>query len=75
MAGPDIRIVTNASFELDSLPLATFEHVPELAQDRYLYNVLLFGTSELDNTEHTLVMSVIHGESPSRLLFDYAVYT
>ena len=74
-AGPGITIFTNASFELDGLPLGKFEHVPQPEQDQYLYNVLLWSETGLENIEHTLVISAAQGESPSLLLFDYAVYT
>ncbi|EPT00112.1 hypothetical protein FOMPIDRAFT_1080825, partial [Fomitopsis schrenkii] len=73
--GPDITILTNASFELDGLLLDTFKHPPQPIEDQYLYNVLLFSMSALVNTEHTLVMTAVQGESPSLLLFDYAIYT
>ena len=49
--------------------------MPQPEQDQYLYNVLLWSETGLENIEHTLVISAAQGESPSLLLFDYAVYT
>lgn len=70
-----VTIFTNASFELDGLPLGNFEHVPQPEQEQYIYNVLLSSKTGLNNTEHTLMMTAMQGGNSSLLLFDYAVYT
>ncbi|KZT67716.1 hypothetical protein DAEQUDRAFT_766879 [Daedalea quercina L-15889] len=72
---PPIITLTNVSFKLDGATAGTFVHVPSPAQEQLHYNVTIFNRMELENVEHTLVMTVMQDPDPSVLLFDWAEYT
>jgi hypothetical protein len=59
------------TFELDGQPAAAYMHVPDSTTD-ISYNVSVFSVSDLEHTQHEVVMSV---EPGAIALFDYAIYT
>ena len=68
-------LMTNVSFELDGAPAGTYIHIPDQNDTQFVYNVNVFSQTDLENAEHTLVMTAIQGAQPSYLLFDWAKYT
>lgn len=74
---------TNLSFALDGQPHGRFIHLPDATTagtptvnsstvDKFLPNVTVFVATALNDTNHTLVVSI--GDD-SVFLFDYAIYT
>ena len=75
-AGPYVTVFTNITFEVDGVYAGKYEHIPDLIQESYLYNVSVFQKTDMSPVqEHVLVMTAMQGSQPSLLLFDYAVYT
>ena len=68
-------LMTNVSFELDGVPAGTYTHNPDPNDPQFIYNVNVFNRTDLDQVEHTLVMTAIQGAQPSYLLFDWLQYT
>ncbi|KAH9926222.1 uncharacterized protein B0H18DRAFT_876542 [Fomitopsis serialis] len=67
--------LTNVSFTLDGAASGRFVHVPHPKTEELEYNVTIYNKTELENAEHTLVMTVMQDPNPSVLLFDWAMYT
>ena len=67
--------MTNVTFELDGAPAGAYIHIPNQNDAQFIYNVNVFSQTDLDNKEHTLVMTAIQGAQPSYLLFDWVEYT
>ncbi|TFY56141.1 hypothetical protein EVJ58_g7816 [Rhodofomes roseus] len=74
---PPMVVFTNVSFILDGAASGTFVHVPNPAQEEVEYNVTIYNKTELENAEHTLVMTMVPVQDPntSVLLFDWAMYS
>lgn len=68
-------LLTNVSFELDGEPAGTYTHFPNPDDAQFIYNLNVFSQTELENAEHTLVMTAIQGAQPSYLLLDWVQYT
>lgn len=71
------------SFFLDGQPRGEFQHIPQAivngtptvnspVDQKFISNFPVFSASDLDNTNHTVVVNV---GIDSVFLFDYAVYT
>ena len=74
---PNLVTFVNISIELDGKPAGKFQHSAQQATDSepYGYNVTIYSHSELENTQHTLIMSAMPDEGQSLFLFDWAEYT
>ncbi|KAI0736641.1 hypothetical protein C8Q72DRAFT_791036 [Fomitopsis betulina] len=59
----------------DGEPAGTYTHFPNPDDAQFIYNLNVFSQTELENAEHTLVMTAIQGAQPSYLLFDWVQYT
>lgn len=72
---PNTYIFTNVTFELDGYPAGTYTHSPNVSASQYEYNVTVFSRTDLENEQHTLVITAALGLQPSLMLFDWAMYT
>lgn len=66
---------TAVNITLDDQPPQLFEHIPDVTRDDIEYNQLGFSQTGLDNTNHTLVISVSGLTEQIWVNFDYAIYT
>ncbi|KAI0722586.1 hypothetical protein C8Q76DRAFT_719274 [Earliella scabrosa] len=71
---PPTKTFMNTSYIIDGETMGEYIHSPDASQDPVLYNVLVFHRTGLPNSPHTLIMSAT-GDTPSVILFDYALYT
>ncbi|KAH9842687.1 uncharacterized protein C8Q71DRAFT_733970 [Rhodofomes roseus] len=65
--------LVNIDFTLDGEFSNTYTHSPEQS-DTYDYNVTVYSNTTLKNIKHTLVLTA-KDDSPSIILFDWAMYT
>ncbi|KAI0658443.1 hypothetical protein C8Q70DRAFT_917512, partial [Cubamyces menziesii] len=70
---PDAATFMNLSFSIDGVYRGQFIHVPD-SSTTVLYNVSVFAADSLENSLHTLSISV-QGQNYSHVMFDYLVYT
>lgn len=66
---------TAANFTLDNEPPVLFQHVPNNLTEEMLYNQLVFQQTNLESTQHLLIISVSGIQRPVWVNFDYAIYT
>lgn len=69
-----ITTVTNLSITVDGLSATPFVFTPSGADD-YVYNALVYSSLNMQLQDHIVLLSSRGDQSPSLLLFDYAVYT
>ncbi|CDO74422.1 hypothetical protein BN946_scf184867.g20 [Trametes cinnabarina] len=65
---------TSITFTLDGKNVGQFVHVPTDSTD-FQYNVPVFASDNLPNTDHTIVIEANGATNSSLVLFDYIVYT
>ena len=70
--GHGIQSYMNMTFELDGQFVGLFEFTP--TTDKWSYNFPIFSKNELENVQHTLVVSPQSGKGGSYLVFDYMTY-
>ena len=63
----------NMTFTIDGAILGNYTHTAGQSGD-ILYNQLVFSNTELEHSQHTLIISS-EGENHSFILFDYVIYT
>jgi len=66
--------LTNMTFFLDGNPAGSFLHLPTNGPE-YEYNVTGFTQSNLENTEHQLIIQTAGTTNTSLVLFDYVIYS
>ncbi|KAI0354223.1 hypothetical protein OH77DRAFT_1426270 [Trametes cingulata] len=71
---PSAKTLTNLTFYLDGNLDGTYEHEPDGTGPLFLYNVSVYGNSNIPYGDHVLQI-VSTGVDPALVLFDYAVYT
>ena len=67
--------LTEANFTVDGNPPLLFRHVPNATVTDPLFNQLVFQQQDLENTQHTLVISTSGVHDNVYVNFDYAIYT
>lgn len=70
---PGLVSVTNLSVSLDGQAAVPFEFIPN-GTDDYEYNASVYQSCSMPLQEQSVLLSS-GDETPSLLLFDYAVYT
>ncbi|EJD00020.1 uncharacterized protein FOMMEDRAFT_92687 [Fomitiporia mediterranea MF3/22] len=65
---------TNVSFQLDGETAGTFAHTPNPALQSFQYNVPVFIKMGLENTSHSLLVSMSPTQQ-TNILFDYIIYS
>ncbi|KAH9897651.1 hypothetical protein C8Q73DRAFT_365563 [Cubamyces lactineus] len=70
---PDAATFMNLSFSIDGVYRGQFIHIPD-SSTTVLYNVSVFAADNLENSLHTLSITV-QGQNASHVMFDYLVYT
>ena len=71
---PNVVHGSNMTFSIDGALVGTFVHIPS-SSTAYEYNYTVFSSSNLPNTEHTVVVQTTGDSVSSLILFDYAIYT
>ncbi|KAF8219325.1 hypothetical protein L208DRAFT_1427093 [Tricholoma matsutake] len=72
--GPGITTQTECNFTLDGQAAGNFFHAPSSSIE-LIYNALVFSSSNLMNTQHTLHISTSGVDHSVFINFDYAIYT
>lgn len=71
---PNVVHGSNMTFSIDGALVGTFVHIPS-SSTAYEYNYTVFSSTNLPNTEHTVVVQTTGDSVSSLILFDYAIYT
>lgn len=73
-SGPNIS-EASIGFTIDGKPTGKFKQSSANNSDAFQYNVLLFSSTGLNNTNHTLVMGVGGGNQTAYAILDRITYT
>ncbi|KAI9066880.1 hypothetical protein FKP32DRAFT_323799 [Trametes sanguinea] len=71
---PAITTITSLTFTVDGQAAGAYSHSPDMSSSAVDYNVLVFSTTGLSNTVHTLEVGADNAFN-SLVLFDRVVYT
>ncbi|KAF9063869.1 hypothetical protein BDP27DRAFT_1426428 [Rhodocollybia butyracea] len=72
---PPIQATTIANFTLDGSLVGNFYHEPDSNAPEFQFNILAFSKTDLQNTNHEMIISAMGSSEPIVLIFDYALYT